>query len=74
MHATRWHVLGAWWIADLVLLLLLIPGNLNGGGLMIAVSLWLPPTAALALATWWRLHRHHKQSAWTTRGTGGHHP
>jgi hypothetical protein len=59
MHIGRWHpgTLGFLWIADLLLLPLLVPGNATGMEILIAVALWLVPTAALAAATWaWTRH------------------
>ena len=45
-------MLGFLWVADLLLLLLLIPGNPESRDLLIATSLWLVPTAMLVVATW----------------------
>ncbi len=52
----HYGTLGLLWVADFLLLFMLIPSNPNGRGVVTAVALWLVPTAALAAATWfwWR--------------------
>lgn len=50
----RFHpgLLGLLWLADLMLLPVLIPANADSRDSLIAVTLWLVPTAMLVVATW----------------------
>ena len=54
---THLEIIGLLWLADLMLLPVLIPANAGATDFLVALSLWLVPTVILAGATWrWRKH------------------